>query len=50
MEAENFPEGRHDDTIDAFTGAFNYLSLKRIDDFTNECIPNNIVNVNLTEW
>jgi predicted phage terminase large subunit-like protein len=50
IEAENFPEGRHDDTIDAFTGAFNYLSLKRIDDFTNECIPNNIVNVNLTEW
>tara|TARA_B100000809_G_C15128642_1_gene527376 strand:+ start:1229 stop:2623 length:1395 start_codon:yes stop_codon:yes gene_type:complete len=50
IEAENFPEGRHDDTIDAFTGAFNYLSLKRVDDFTNEFIPNNIVNVNLTEW
>ena len=50
IEAENFPEGRHDDIIDAFTGAFNYLSLKRVDDFTNEFIPNNIVNVNLTEW
>jgi predicted phage terminase large subunit-like protein len=50
IEAENFPEGRHDDIIDAFTGAFNYLSLKRVDDFTNEFIPNNIVNVNLNEW
>jgi predicted phage terminase large subunit-like protein len=50
IEAENFPEGRHDDIIDAFTGAFNYLSLKRVDDFTNDFIPNNIVNVNLNEW
>jgi len=51
IEAENFPQGSHDDIIDAFTGGFNYLSNRRIDDFTDDLIPNSITNINhLTEW
>ena len=49
-ELENFPEDSHDDIIDAFSGAFNYLALHRADDFTEDFIPNSIVNVNLNEW
>ena len=51
IEAENFPDGKHDDIIDALTGAFNYLALKRVDDFTDQLIPNSIVNIDkLNEW
>ena len=39
-EAENFPDSNHDDIIDALSGAFNYLSFKRVDDFTDDFIPN----------
>ena len=49
-EAENFPESSHDDIIDAFTGAFNYLSAKRVDDFTDDFIPRNITNISRSEW
>ena len=50
IELENFPDSAHDDMVDAFTGAFNYLALKTVDDFTDDHIPNNIVNVTLNEW
>ena len=51
IECENFPDGKHDDIIDALTGAFNYLALKRVDDFTDDLIPNSIVNIDsLNEW
>jgi len=51
IEAENFPEGSHDDMVDGFTGGFNYLSNRRIDDFTDALIPNSITNINhLNEW
>ena len=49
-ELENFPESSHDDIIDALSGAFNHLSLKQVDDFTDECIPRSIVSNNLNEW
>ena len=48
-EAENFPEGSHDDIIDALSGAFNYLSLSRVDDFTDDFIPSDLSNTNLLE-
>ena len=51
IDCENFPDGKHDDIIDALTGAFNYLALKRVDDFTDDLIPNSIVNIDsLNEW
>ena len=51
IECQNFPDGKHDDIIDALTGAFNYLALKRVDDFTDDLIPNSIVNIDsLNEW
>ena len=48
-EAENFPEGSHDDIIDALSGAFNYLSLSRVDDFTDDFIPSDLSNTNLLQ-
>jgi predicted phage terminase large subunit-like protein len=48
-EVENFPEANHDDIVDAFSGAFNYLALNRTDDFTDEFISRNITNIQLNE-
>ena len=50
-ESENFPEVNHDDIIDALSGAFNYLAFKRVDEFTDDFIPNNLTTTNhLTNW
>jgi hypothetical protein len=41
----------HDDIIDALSGAFNYLAFKRVDEFTDDFIPNDISNNNfINEW
>ena len=51
FESENFPEVKHDDIIDALSGAFNFLALKRIDEFTDDFIPRDITTTNhLSEW
>ena len=51
FESENFPEVSHDDIIDALSGAFNYLAFKRVDEFTDDFIPNDISNNNfINEW
>ena len=51
FESENFPEVAHDDIIDALSGAFNYLAFKRVDEFTDDFIPNDISNNNyINEW
>ncbi len=50
-ESENFPEVNHDDIIDALSGAFNYLAFKRVDEFTDDFIPNDLTTTNhLNEW
>ena len=51
FESENFPEVAHDDIIDALSGAFNYLAFKRVDEFTDDFIQNDISNNNfINEW
>jgi predicted phage terminase large subunit-like protein len=42
LEAENFPEGAHDDMIDALSGAFNELNAGNTGMFTNKFNKNNI--------
>ncbi len=36
VEAEDFPVGSHDDMIDAFTGAFNYLNRDNVGEFSED--------------
>lgn len=46
-EIQNFPEG-HDDQVDAFTGAFNYLTSENVGDFTNDFVQNGDKNADST--
>ena len=51
FETENFPQVKHDDIIDALSGAFNYLAFKRVDEFTDEFVPNDITTTShLNNW
>lgn len=36
LEAENFPESKHDDIVDALSGAFNHLTAQNVGEFTED--------------
>lgn len=54
IEAENFPEGSHDDIIDALSGAFNELTKGNVGTFTENMTQyeesDSLLNFDSMEW
>lgn len=54
FESENFPDGNHDDIIDAFSGAFNELTLGNVGTFSLDMSKyeenDSIMNFNELQW
>ena len=48
-EFENFPEGKHDDIVDAMSGAFSELTSGNVGNFSSEFLQDNQISRN-DEW